>query len=339
MALAPIFWSKAARRLEEPDFVARLGQRMRPDPENAPPFAPGISFAGILMDAPFALPRSKTSQPFAGTALTFANWTKRQERDRRYTAMLADAQFARTPILLVEGDSWAQFPVELTDMIAYSSQSFIVKSLAAAGDTFQNMVDEAEYTRAWQGPDLPSALFLSAGGNDIIGADLNGRSALHDLVAPSASGAYDPALINQAALTAKLDMIERLTATMAGHIDRPLFIHGYANVHPGGNEGEWRHPTWTSVDKWLGSVLRELGYKGQPAQDAVIRHLIGALNDRLAGLAGRYPGKIVHVDLRDVRLVQHEDWYDEIHPNSQGFAKLGQKIFEVLVAAGVSQRR
>lgn len=329
--------SSRLRRLDPAD-AERLRQSFAPDPDNAPPFAPGLKWPGTPLGGALDDPALR-----ALSALSVANTLARQGRRNTYDARLRDPNFAQTPIVLVEGDSWAEFPVELTDMIAHSSNSFIVDSLAAAGDTLANMLAEREYLDHWTGDAPASAMLLSAGGNDIIGADETGHSALLDLVRRSPDGRFSPALVNEDALAQKIAVLTGGMREIAAAIDRPLFVHGYSYVHPGGNPGEWRNPTFSSVDKWLGRSLRTLGYVGQDQHDLVIRHLIDRLNEALAQLAATWQGqgeqKIVHIDFRTVQLDMHADWYDEIHPNTQGFKKLSARIFEVLVEHGITRRR
>ena len=71
--------------------------------------------------------------------------------------------------LLAEGDSWFLYPILLRDIIDNLSDDYAIYSVAAAGDTLENMLRNAAQLEAKIKDHNFNGLLLSAGGNDIAG--------------------------------------------------------------------------------------------------------------------------------------------------------------------------
>lgn len=68
----------------------------------------------------------------------------------------------------------------------------------------------------------------------------------------------------------------------------------------------------------------------EPLRGEIIKVAIDRLNVQLRRLAGAYPGKVHHVDLRNV---VGGDWHDELHPTRAGFERVCQRVDRVIRSA------
>jgi len=75
-------------------------------------------------------------------------------------------------IVLVEGDSWFEYPLFLHDVTdnLVDQKNLAVYSLAAGGDWVSNMISGSEYQQEYLKL-KPDVFILSGGGNDIVGDD------------------------------------------------------------------------------------------------------------------------------------------------------------------------
>ncbi|MBL8459104.1 MAG: hypothetical protein JNM92_07060, partial [Zoogloea sp.] len=183
-------------------------------------------------------------------ALTFANNIARLRRGARFNRMVADGYDG--PILVSEGDSWFQYPIILDDTIdQLYEKGFAVRSLDAAGDTLENMLEEHEYIKAIR-DERASIFLLSAGGNDALGGG-NLRAHLRD---------FDPALSPTAhvlpsfekLLDHALAMYERVLREVEAEPGVVTICHGYDYVIP--NSGKWLGKPMESRGITDGSVQR-----------------------------------------------------------------------------------
>jgi hypothetical protein len=253
------------------------------------------------------------------------------------------------PVLVAEGDSWFQFPIVIEETIDRLTDDYSIWCISAAGDTASNMVyGRPEYVSELQrfGPDVRGFLF-SAAGNDVIGEDpVTERSALLDIVKPFNGNEGDVAgHVNFSVLGERLTFLRKayrdvIRGVRAALPDRPvpIFIHGYDYCFPypwGANDR--RDPEWADKDEWLGSVFEErgIGSGRQALRRGVIVLLIDALYDMLGEVAGdpRQSG-VWLVDCRQA-MPDLEDWADEIHGTSKGFAKVAQRFRTTLQQAGI----
>lgn len=264
--------------------------------------------------------------------MSWANGLSRMRRQERFRARMAAGD--RRPVLVSEGDSWFQFPMLLSDVIDQLAEGYNIWSVDAAGDTLQNMVfDNAEYLAALrQHAGSARAFLFSGGGNDVVGADVQGNPVVARMVRGFEAGKPAEWYIATAEANQKFAMIEdsyrKVLDTVAREFpDLPVVCHGYGYAIPGGAPGDTRHPGWAAVDKWLGAPMRErLGIRDPSLQRAIVRLLIDRFNDMLRRLCGAsHPGGAFgnawYVDVRDT--VQ-DRWADELHPTDEGFAAVGQ---------------
>lgn len=276
-------------------------------------------------------------------ALAIGNGISRSRRQRRF--QLAIALGDTRPVLVSEGDSWFQFPFLIEDVIDQLGSDHLVWSMDAAGDTAENMLGmSAEYMeglRRWRNQPV-RAFLLSAAGNDVIGADPAGVSALTRLLRDHLPSQSARAHIDEAMLTSVLggleDRYRDAVATIraeTGFADLPILIHGYDYALPSGFPGDGRHPIYADRDQWLGAPMHAHGIEEPQLREAIIRELI----DELYGMLQRVAGdpdqtKVYLVDAR--RAIGRDQWDDEIHGNDTGFAAVAERFRAVLQAAMTS---
>jgi len=175
--------------------------------------------------------------------------------------------------------------------------------------------------------DKPQALLLSAGGNDVAGAEFfsfieNSRSGLQSVNPDVVSG-----VLGRTFKTA-YEYIIGNALKAAGANPMPIFVHGYDYPWPDGRGvldlGLWK------IGPWFDDSFNHKNYTlsapgGLQVRHDIVRQFIDALNVLLQGLAQKYAGKVFYVDLRGT-LKSEADWANELHPGNDGFAALADKI-------------
>lgn len=321
-------------KLRNPDVPL---QSLRPyftgDPTSSRPFAPAVRINPARVDV------SKTPQVEEAFALDALNDATRLRRQAAFgVRRLIDAGAL---VLVGEGDSWFQFPVMLRDIIDNLDNSYNIWSLAAAGDTLQNMVvDRPEYLQAVREKiGETRVLVFSGAGNDVLGADETGKSILAQIVRRFAAGKPAEWYIDTDAFRQKIAFVENcyrmvFSSVQAEFPQLPVICHGYDYAIPGGGPNDYRNPIWAEQDQWLGRPLSELGIVDHELQRAIVRLMIDRLNEKLKTLCGanNVGGAFKnawHVDLRGTvdRLTL---WADELHPTDDGFALVAAKFADLI---------
>jgi hypothetical protein len=107
--------------------------------------------------------------------LGFLNNESRSKRIKRFNKKLGSdfrdkKAFPHNKVVLVEGDSWFEYPLFLKDITdnLMQQKNLAVYSLASGGDWVANMVSGAEYQNEYL-QIKPDIFILSGGGNDIVG--------------------------------------------------------------------------------------------------------------------------------------------------------------------------
>ncbi len=305
------------RRLADSSIPERdLAVFFLPDEENTCAFKPGLRInpqTVMLPDDPGeARARSEA-------ALSFANRICRMRRWIRFEQMLSDRYSG--PVIVSEGDSWFQFPLLLADVIDHLyEQGFAIRSLGAAGDTLENMLQEREYREVIR--ETGATIFLlSAGGNDALGGGTL-RNHLRD---------FDPNLSAAAHLLPSFDKLLDHAMSLYERVLRDVealpgvitICHGYDRVIP-------------HAGKWLGTPMESRGIMDPDFQRAIVGRMIDDFNDRLRSLAVRFGGRVRHVDVRGTVGNTLDDWYDELHPKSDGYGRVAGRFAEVIRRLGSS---
>lgn len=276
------------------------------------------------------------------------------ERTARRLAFNLDRIFSRhKPVLVAEGDSWFQFPILVDEILDHLSDKYAILSLAAAGDTAENMVDGPEESGGREyminlrrQKEHVRAFLFSAAGNDIIGEDPDtGKSALFDIINEfdGAQTGID-AFINDTVLNERLDSLRQaytrvITDVRAepGLQNLPIVIHGYDYTFPYPHfENDPRNPIHAANNEWLGEPLDQRHFPSttQAQRDLrrdIVKRLIDHLYTMLNDLAQTHD-QVWVVDCRGA-MSEVTDWIDEIHGTDEGFAKVTARFRTTLDAA------
>lgn len=257
------------------------------------------------------------------TMLAAANKWAGFWREKTYEKMLET--YKGQPTLVSEGDSWFQHPL-LNDIIDNVGKYYPIHCLAHAGDTISNYLKKGAFAQdiAKTQP-APAIFLLSGGGNDILGESL--RALLQKSEADALEG-QNPGRFFNAHFAKALEDLEELyrTVFMILRQQQPhlhILIHGYDYVRP-------LEPN-SKKTSWLGKYLDEYGIVRAGDRTAVTHYMMDEFNQRLMALAGAFPN-VHYIDLRGT--VNDNQWYDEIHPNDDGYQKVSlkflQKISDIL---------
>lgn len=327
------------RMMRDPKFPdEELRSYFVGNPATSRPFAPSIvpDPARVAVEAP-------ADDREAAVMMDWANelWRIRRQEMFKIRQLEGDSR----PVLVAEGDSWFCFPVFLRDIIGNLFNDFNVWSVAAAGDTLQNMIiDNPEYMQALRANrDTVRAFLFSGGGNDIAGADASGRSVIEQIVKPFEKSRPAAWYIDGQAFADRLQFIEdcyrKVITTVAVEFPQlPVLCHGYDHSIPGGFPGDPRAPLWAAKDNWLGQPMREtLKIIDPTLQRDIVALMVDRLNERLKTLCGgNNPGGVFpnafHADLRNT-VASIDQWADELHPTGKGFALVSSKFESVLRTA------
>ncbi|MEL6687852.1 MAG: hypothetical protein AAFP97_09540 [Pseudomonadota bacterium] len=248
------------------------------------------------------------------------------------------------PIIVEEGDSWHQFPILIKDIVDQLEDDYLIYSVGAAGDTAENMVfgdirhRQTEYMLALRklmsdGHEVSGFMF-SAAGNDIIGEDPDGVSALQNIVRDF-NGDPDDIVghINFTELANRIDRLRvaylKVVATIRsepGLHKLPIFVHGYDYVFPHPWDQDDRDPIHAKKNEWLGEPLDCRRIKDLNLRRNIIKFLLDRLYDMLFDMAGD-PAltQIWVIDCRGA-MPDVSDWIDEIHGTDKGFAKVAARF-------------
>lgn len=272
---------------EVPDSAIRPYLRL--DPQDSRAFNPSVIANPALVTF---------DETESAMALASLNGVSRWRRQVRYARKIRNWSGLK---VVAEGDSWFQYPFLIQDVIDHLFDDWAIYDVSAAGDLLQDMTRQDEVTAAVlsQKPDL---LLLSGGGNDLLGG-----GQLVRYLRPHAAGmsAADHVSDEFAHLLSRIlgiygELIEK--ALTAGA--KRVVCHSYDYAIP--NNGPW-----------LGRPMLKLGIADPGLQRAIIRLLIDRLHDGLLQMASGFGGRVMVADCRG--SVPDTQWYDELHPTSQGF--------------------
>ena len=245
--------------------------------------------------------------------VSLANNLSRSSRTKKYKRRIRENPDSVR--MISEGDSWFQHPhPKLLDTIDQLLNHYAILSLGAAGDTVRNMFYEGEYLKAIR-DENPRIFLLSGGGNDILGEQF--RGFLQDEFDPGEPG-ENPERFLKDKFYAELESIGEVYTRIFDRLKSQnidILIHGYDYVIP-----------LESTNKgWLGRYMIEKGISDQVDRVAIIRYLIDQFNAMLVKRSEGYD-KVHYLDLRNT--VRDDQWYDEIHPTSDGYQDVAFRFHE-----------
>ena len=203
--------------------------------------------------------------------------------------------------------------------------------MSAAGDTLRNYLSgkkpNGEYYLDALDREKPAFFLISGGGNDILGSRF--RSFLQDVFDQSKEAGMEPERFLRTTLIKELDTLADIYRSLFKHLKQTypklqVIVHGYD------------YPVKLNDAKkgWLGRYMIEKGISREGDRKAIIQYIMNEFNRRLKELAVEFSDNVTYIDLRGtVRYnpVDHEDqWYDEIHPNDEGFQQIAMKYIQTI---------
>jgi hypothetical protein len=238
--------------------------------------------------------------------------------------------------LVAEGDSWFDYPG--ADILDWLQQfGYDVESVARAGDRAEMMafgrgqLDKfaAAVEKVIGRGETPRAILLSAGGNDIAGAEFgfllnhagSPRQGFNESVVTG--------VIDERVHDAYLHIIARVTAVCERMVGTtvPILIHGYGYVVPDGDGvlGGWG----PLPGPWLRPGFIEKGFNDLAANIEAMKQLMNRFNDMLQRVAAEF-AHVRYVNLRPVLPATKRLWANELHPKEQSFKLAAEKFAEQL---------
>ena len=258
------------------------------------------------------------------------------DRNRAYRRKLQ--QGYNGPRILAEGDSWFCYPQpdELIipvisraplDLVRHLGREFAIFTEAVPGDTAWGMRQTVADANGLSGlidylqPDL---LLFSAGGNDLLGG---GKLARTLLKGPRPNVADYFGARFRDSLDAILHHYEVvLTTALARKPDLKAVLHTYSYARVlGPGRGPWLHGPMETL-----RIPRA-------QRDGVVREMIDRFHARRVSLAHKINQasaigtRVFVADTREV--VGPDQWFDEIHPTSEGFAEVARVVRQEILAA------
>lgn len=237
-------------------------------------------------------------------------------------------------LLVAEGDSWFDYP--FYDVLQELERGFNyrVENVAHKGDTVEEMAYDpgqlsrlaALFERLGNLRQVPRAILLSGGGNDIAGEEFavllnHKRSGLTPLNENIVRGLLEGRL--RFAVVSLIGAVTELSRKYLGTVV-PVLTHGYGYAVPDGRG--YLGGFWVLPGPWLEPGFRRKGYADMRERVRIVADLIDRFNQLLESLPGS-PGlqHVVHVDARpllssDISNNRYRDsWENELHPTKIGF--------------------
>ncbi len=243
-------------------------------------------------------------------------------------------------VLVAEGDSWFDYPGPDILSLLERNYGYEVEDVASPGDRIQDMAyNEGQlekFTRKIEkvirGGNMPKAILLSGGGNDVAGKEfavlLNHASAPK----PGLNIPLVKEIVEERIKDAYVTIISAVTQVCKKRLGQriPILLHGYDYAVPDGRGYLWFGP-------WLEPGFREKGYQNMNQRIAMVQDLIDRLNNMLLGVSKISDFKHVsHVDFRTTlpNDSTYKKWWDnELHPTDRGFELVAKKFANAVEAA------
>ena len=253
-----------------------------------------------------------------------ANWWARGQRNKHYDQVIK--RFPDRLRIVSEGDSWFQHPLVL-DIIDHLSRVYAIYCVAAAGDTLRNYLSQekknGEFFLDAIDEQKPAFFLISGGGNDILGSQFRGFLAENpDQSSPEGENPkrfLKPSIFDE--LNSLMDIYKSLFGFLETHKPNlQVIVHGYD------------YPVKLNDAKsgWLGRYMIEKGISRPKDRQAVIRLIMDTFNKGISEAAKDFKN-VTYIDVRNtVRFNGVDQWYDEIHPNNDGFQQVAMKFMQVI---------
>jgi len=245
---------------------------------------------------------------------------------------------ASAGVLIAEGDSWFDYPLNDVLEILEDEHGFDVESVAHKGDRVEDMAYSGgqleEFARRLEkllrNGKVPRAILLSGGGNDMAGKQFemllnHAASPVPGLNEKIVSGVIDDRI-----RTSYITIVTAITAVCQSYLQRtiPILTHGYDYPVPDGRG--FMGGFSVLPGPWLEPGFRGKGYGNQAANTRTMKMLIDRFNDMLQNaVATSGFSHVRYVDLRNTLSNgsnYKKDWANELHPTAKGFRLVADKI-------------
>lgn len=255
--------------------------------------------------------------------------------------------------ILSEGDSWFAYPkkwivagkpANLIDHITrWTRWKANFLSLASNGDEAVDMVSGRQKhqliklfrwhetgSREGKGYKPIHVLLFSGGGNDLVGENDFERFLLPYVEGATASECVDVDRLKRKAR--QIGYAYEELADIRDHYSPQTIIitHTYDYPYPTGERplvlgGLIKHKGW--MKRYMENSAINIP---EPLQADVIKIFMNTVGEEIIKV-GNVRDRFVVVDTRNT-LIGQKGWLNEIHPTSNGFKSLAQKIYEAMVA-------
>lgn len=244
--------------------------------------------------------------------------------------------------LVAEGDSWFDYLWwDVLDQLE-NEHGFDVESVAHQGDRVEDMAYTGDQLgkfkkvleKMLRRSELPKAILLSGGGNDVAGDEFfmlldHASSANPGLNEDVVRGVIEVRIRN--AYVTILTAVTDLCVATTGHTI-PILVHGYGRPVPDGRgfAGGW----WKLPGPWLRPAFHQKGFLDQGRNRDMLATLIDRFNAMVKGVAAdaRFP-HVRYVDLRGLlpNGANYKDWWgNELHPTTKGFKAVADRFAQVI---------
>jgi lysophospholipase L1-like esterase len=251
---------------------------------------------------------------------------------------------ATAGVLVAEGDSWFDYPLNDVLRMLEDDHAYDVESVAHKGDRVEEMAygrgQLEELTRRLEKllrrGVVPKAILLSGGGNDVAGDEFgmllnHSRSAIRGLNEQVVAGVVD-----ERVRLAYVTILSAITAVCENRIGRPLpiLVHGYDYPVPDGRG--FLGGLLLLPGPWLEPGFRTKGFDDLPERIQLAKELIDRFNVQVKGVAAmpEFP-HVKYVDIRGTLSVGSDYktwWANELHPTKRGFARVTDRFAAALAA-------
>lgn len=240
--------------------------------------------------------------------MKLANSYARSKRNKVYRENLQ--RYPERITVLSEGDSWFQHPL-VHDTIDKLMEKYNVISLGGAGHELKQIWKEKEYNYYLRSKKHnPKYFIFSGGGNDILGDEFQYFLNPYSDGTPGENSTrfFTDSFWN------KIEKMKSWYTDVCNEAIKynpavKMIVYGYDYVIPNNKNAKKPNKSWLGVhmdDKGISNVLDQKG---------IIKILIDTINVFLISLEERYD----HVHYIDTRDKVNGNWYDEIHPDENGF--------------------
>jgi len=259
--------------------------------------------------------------------IDIANWWSRRRRNNFYKQ--AVSRFPDRIKIVSEGDSWFQHPLVL-DIIDHLHRVYNIYCVGAAGDTLRNYFsaekNNGEYFLNALDEKDPEFFLISGGGNDILGSQF--RNYLVDNPNNDLPEGVNPKRFLKEELFDEINSLMDIykTAFINLKTHKPgihVIVHGY----------DYPIKLNDSKKGWLGRYMIDKGIKREGDRQAIIHLIMDTFNQHLFDLSKNFDN-VTYINLRGmIRFNTKEgvdQWYDEIHPNADGFQQIAMKFIQTI---------